>query len=494
MYGDVFSNRGKDSVHVSPGSGSGPSPLLTRLLLQNPSDDEGDGSGAGSRAGSVALDPSDLAARSGSPGIVSDDERGGWPLGASARAPRSLAAEALSLDVTVRPSLSRTASGLFRDQPLVGARPRARYAFDPWTKVPVVIHPPPPTPAELAALRARPWHERVGLRWCWRLEDPSWWVAFCYLVGSVGFAVGGFASCVRVVVDAPTLFLRWEVMPYVVGGVHFLVASVLLVYTSYDARYGEPGRADRRRVARKHPFLGREEWTLRAAVGEAGTVGVDPATQPMRDEERSELHALSDAMEEARRLWLQNDSWTRRRRALELVSAALILAGVVLYKVMVFTMLARCLFPRMPWSPAREAALYFYPCLVGSLLFVAGSYVLWCASNRSWSPPFWPTSTSTWIAWLSVVGSACYLLGSVWVPPSIATRVARGPALEWAAPGWPTLFVGFGVGSLVFLAQAALMIHEIAVANDDKEEGVVGGARVVVARRTRRGEVLEGVV
>ena len=38
------------------------------------------------------------------------------------------------------------------------------------------------------------------------------------------------------------------------------------------------------------------------------------------------------------------------------------------------------------------------------------------------------------------------------------------------------------------------MIHEIAVANDDKEEGVVGGARVVVARRTRRGEVLEGVV
>ena len=85
-------------------------------------------------------------------------------------------------------------------------------------------------------------------------------------------------------------------------------------------------------------------------------------------------------------------------------------------------------------------------------------------------------------------------LGSAWVPPSIATRVARGPALEWAAPGWPTLFVGFGVGSLVFLAQAALMIHEIAVANDDKEEGVVGGARVVVARRTRRGEVLEGVV
>ena len=146
MYGDVFSNRGKDSVHVSPGSGSGPSPLLTRLLLQNPSDDEGDGSGAGSRAGSVALDPSDLAARSGSPGIVSDDERGGWPLGASARAPRTLAAEALSLDVTVRPSLSRTASGLFRDQPLVGARPRARLPSTRGPKSPSSFTHPRPLP------------------------------------------------------------------------------------------------------------------------------------------------------------------------------------------------------------------------------------------------------------------------------------------------------------------------------------------------------------
>ena len=55
--------------------------------------------------------------------------------------------------------------------------------------------------------------------------------------------------------------------PYSPGGLNFLIATVLLVYTSYEARYGEPGRADRRRVARKHPFLGAETWTLRAAVG-----------------------------------------------------------------------------------------------------------------------------------------------------------------------------------------------------------------------------------
>jgi hypothetical protein len=43
------------------------------------------------------------------------------------------------------------------------------------------------------------------------------------------------------------MYLIYEVMPYVIGGSAFLAASVLLVFTSYHARYGEPGRADRKR-------------------------------------------------------------------------------------------------------------------------------------------------------------------------------------------------------------------------------------------------------
>jgi hypothetical protein len=156
------------------------------------------------------------------------------------------------------------------------------------------------------------------------------------------------------------------------------------VYTSYNARYGEPGRADRRRVAKQHSFLGDHRWTLRAAVGEAGVVGVEAVEAPLDDEDRSEVLAMSGAMEEARRLWLANDSWTRRRRALELVSSLLILVGVILYKVMVFTMLVKALAPDIPWSPRKEALLEFYPCLIGSCFFVAGSYVLWCAANQSW--------------------------------------------------------------------------------------------------------------
>lgn len=111
---------------------------------------------------------------------------------------------------------------LFREAPLLAptqAPPSRRiYAFDPWTKVPVVIRPAP-TDQELAAWAAMPWWERHRLRWCWRPKDPSWWVAFCYLVGSVGFAIGGFSSCLRAVVSTPQYFLYLEVTPYVVGEV-----------------------------------------------------------------------------------------------------------------------------------------------------------------------------------------------------------------------------------------------------------------------------------
>jgi hypothetical protein len=225
-------------------------------------------------------------------------------------------------------------------------------------------------------------------------------------------------------------------------------------------------------------------------VGERGVVG-DPLTQPLMDADVSELYGLSDAMEEARRLWLANDSWTRRRRALELVSSGLILLGVLLYKVMVFTMFARCVFPdSIPWSAKRELFLYTAPSVVGSLFFVAGSYVLWCAVNRTWSPPSFPTNLPTTIAWLSVVGSVLYLIGSL--PPALPSgatsflsfgldrrdaRIGSGGQSDQSdavnqthanvvasilTPEWPFTFAGFFLGSLVFAAQSALMIHEIA--------------------------------
>ena len=448
-------------------------------------------------------------------------------------------------------------SGMFARDPGAltsphASRGRARYAFDPWTKLPVRVEAEEALLPDFEPGRRLRGTRIPRLKWCWHVASPSWWVAFFYLLGSVGFAAGGAASCLTAVAAARERYFVFEVVPYALGGVAFLFATALLVYTSWTARYGEPGRAERKRVAKQHAFLARARrsgdkkgfgrsavkrliaacrvdraatslgldarpatavaeyetenedagfsrdaeagaphsprlagsalpasfWTLRAAVGERGVVG-DSVTQPLMDDDVSEILGLSDAMEEARRLWLANDSWTRRRRALELVSSGLILLGVLLYKVMVFTMFARCAFPgSIPWSEEKELFLYTAPTIVGSLLFVAGSYVLWCAVNRTWSPPAFPNNTPTRIAWLSVVGSVLYLLGSL--PPVLPRSVTSFLSFEGVSndgagnagetnvvargltPEWPFTFAGFFVGSLVFAAQSALMIHEIA--------------------------------
>ena len=608
MFGDVYSNRGfaGETAGSSPGDAPGAhSPVRTRVLLVADEGGQPDGEPSTPNAtastrrgfvpvaegapGSVAghenpasgslgngassLSEALLASHEGSridERVFRDEKRVASPTGAPAasddeteprrhRQQNTPIAESIHTETgSVRGgggggAFPRVDSGLFRDPAslagLRGARGGARYAFDPWTKLPVRIEcfdrtadSEPrgtttgvgigvgPTPTGVRAIARLIIRNRI--KWCWHVASPSWWVAFFYLLGSVGFAAGGFASCLNAVAGSRRRYFVFEVAPYTCGGIAFLIATALLVYTSWTARYGEPGRAERRRVAKRHAFLSRVSvvtrffgvfsprrrletstssvtpsnartnarvpheresalppsfWELRAAVGERGVVG-DPLTQPLMDADVSELYGLSDAMEEARRLWLANDSWTRRRRALELVSSGLILLGVLLYKVMVFTMFARCVFPdSIPWSAERELFLYTAPSVVGSLFFVAGSYVLWCAVNRTWSPPSFPTNLPTTIAWLSVVGSVLYLIGSL--PPALpsgatsflsfgldrreAHRRSGDPSdavnqthanvvARILTPEWPFTFAGFFIGSLVFAAQSALMIHEIA--------------------------------
>jgi len=112
----------------------------------------------------------------------------------------------------------------------------------------------------------------------------------------------------------------------------------------------------------------------------------------------------------------------------------------------------------------------FYPCVVGSVAFVASSYVLWCAANRSWRPPWFPSSTSTWIAYLSLVGSWCWVLGSARASRGFGARTAAW--IPGSTPGWPIPFFGFFLGSLLFTAQSLLMVHEIA---ENEEENARGG-------------------
>jgi len=490
MFGDVYENARERLVARAVEA-----PLTTRLLDDDDDDVAAADADADAGGDGISRSPSALPLRGAAAKATwraigvdvaaedDDEERGDGERGGDGGEVEEASTTTTTTTTTPTPSRMERGDGsrLFRASPLAPSGRRERvYAFDPWTKVAVVLRP---SAAETASL-SRP-------RWCWRPRDPSWWVAWCFLIGSIGFAVGGFASSTRRVAEDPRLYFRLEVMPYMIGGLHFLAGSCLLLYTSWKARYGEPGRADRKRVARKHRFMnarGRggatrddDFWTLRAAVGERGVVGVDATTVPLDDEERSELLSTENAMEEARALWLANDSWTRRRRALEVVSAALILAGVVLFKVMIFTMFLRAVSPAegkraMRWSERRELWLYFYPSFVGSASYVAGSYVLWCAANRSWRPPWTPSNVSTWIAWLSFIGSLLYLIGSCrcpeWLNPPLKA------VAPWASDGAPTLFVGYFVGSLVFAAQSALMIHEIACAAEEaKRRAAESGLR-----------------
>ena len=179
MFGDVYNNRSR-SLPDSPAGGE-PSPLLTRLLIPGEQDAE-DGSGFAARTttrdGHGEPPPSSGAGidiRRSPAGVESESSR--RPLLGGGDSPRGV-------DPASRP--------LHRDAPLPSTSSTDRiYAFDPWTKVPVI-------------LRRRPSHDHdddddddrarpprvLTLRWCWLLDDPSWWVAFCYLVGSVGFAAG----------------------------------------------------------------------------------------------------------------------------------------------------------------------------------------------------------------------------------------------------------------------------------------------------------------
>ena len=205
---------------------------------------------------------------------------------------------------------------------------------------------------------------------------------------------------------------------------------------------------------------------------------MDAVGAPVTDADRSEMHTLTQAMAEARALWLANDSWTRRRRALELVGSLVMLLGVILYKVMVFTMLARALLgdERMAWSETKENWLMFYPCVAGSAAFVASSYVLWCAANRSWRPPWFPSSTSTWIAYLSLVGSWCWVLGSA--------RASRGFGARTAA--WIGIDSGLA-DSVFWFFRRQPPVHGAVAADGARDRRERGGERAGSGCRGRGG-------
>ena len=174
-------------------------------------------------------------------------------------------------------------------------------------------------------------------------------------------------------------------------------------------------------------------------------------------------------------------------RALELVGSLVALLGVVLYKVMAFTMLARATLgdERVGMERAEGELVDVLPVRRGFGGF-RGELLRPVVRREPFvASPWFPSSTSTWIAYLSLVGSWCWVLGS-------ARAASRGFG---GADGVVDPGIGSGLadslfwflGSLLFTAQSLLMVHEIA---ENEEENGCGRSRCGGrgGRRRARGE------
>ena len=141
-------------------------------------------------------------------------------------------------------------------------------------------------------------------------------MAFFYLLGSGGFAAGGFASCLNAVAGSRRRYFVFEVAPYTCGGLAFLIATALLVYTSWTARYGEPGRAERRRVAKRHAFLSNVSVFRKRFFRQRLETSVS-SSQPSHARTNARPHArkaLPPSFWELRAAWASAASWATLTR------------------------------------------------------------------------------------------------------------------------------------------------------------------------------------
>ena len=67
-------------------------------------------------------------------------------------------------------------------------------------------------------------------RWCWKFDSLSWWVAMCFLFAALFCVVGSACSCFRRVTRNPEMYVRAELVPYLIGGFFFFFASALTLW------------------------------------------------------------------------------------------------------------------------------------------------------------------------------------------------------------------------------------------------------------------------
>ena len=91
----------------------------------------------------------------------------------------------------------------------------------------------------------------------------------------------------------------------------------------------------------------------------------------------------------------------------------------------------------------------------GGAAFIAGSYFYLVSTTESFLALRWHPRSFAWcVCWLNLIGSILYLLGSAIVVNTINSTILIAD--------WLPIFIGFTIGSVIFVVAAYLMIVEMA--------------------------------
>ena len=280
-------------------------------------------------------------------------------------------------------------------------------------------------------------------RWCWKYDSLSWWVAICFLLAALFCVVGSACSCFRRVTRNPKMYVRVELVPYLIGGLFFVFASALTLWASYRAKR----RYSKAKKTRRTKF--------------------ESANSRLREQIRNEndlnevlFEQRTSEMEPSRQMWLRenNDEWIKRTRKLELIGALLTLIGSGLFVTEIIATMViadSAHWVTVPvdngnithhghwWyhthfdsSQDRKQFLQMSTVVevrtghYGALAYLFGSWFYWCASKREWvwNPFRLPNGAHEKISFYSLLGSWLFLIGAIMTPPASSFAIANETA------------------------------------------------------------------
>eukprot|EP01025_Chloroclados_australasicus_P031847 TRINITY_DN3225_c0_g1_i1.p1 TRINITY_DN3225_c0_g1~~TRINITY_DN3225_c0_g1_i1.p1 ORF type:complete len:381 (-),score=28.85 TRINITY_DN3225_c0_g1_i1:441-1583(-) len=339
-----------------------------------------------------------------------------------------------------------------------------KYAWDPWTK------------------RAYVLGRRIPFKpWCWELQDFGWWGAIMFFVGSILFVLGS-TSAIFKAVSKNEQQERWLfVLPYFVGAILYAVGCQLLVILS---AMRHPQRISVVESRPESPLLGYIEEGQQYLEQEQSTpknsqedeevpdCGVEtnvtsfssrwkayqqdgPVRLPMTEDELSDIVAASYMKDELHHI--RADPWYVKRYRIDLSGAIIVYVGSLLYVISCGTEFYKDLtghYPNIHGDPTYW--LIKLPNIIGGVLFVVGSGLYVLSVHRSYNIMIIPLcSVPWWILLINLAGSFGFLFGA-------AVDI---PLFQFAADtliqNWLEIFIGYVIGSALFLVGSYLMIIEI---------------------------------